>query len=335
MDLTPLVHLHNAEGATNDRLDALPDVAGALCARVGGLSLGGGLYRIHTPEAARHWSAAVADTFPEFAGRAVAFGCDWLGRQFAEDDRRRSAAGEPLVLMFEPGTGEALEVPASVAEFHESELVNEVKQRWPRRCTKNGAASQAMNGLWLQRSVSATACRCSWAGKTLSRTWNAATWTSTGRCSASCGSRYFWGAEASRHRSLPDAPQADDRQYHNGPPGTVTLVWVTSYDPNNRWPPVETKLHSRATVGQRNDWGWAALSEPIAVGGTLRSRLLIAARHQGDNVWEQPQRWPVHVYLCSVPPEREGAEALDVQEVTIEAWGLLHQSAERATADEY
>lgn len=67
--------------------------------------------------------AAIADdvaaAFPEFAGRMTIFGCDWLGRVFATD----SARGDE-VLMLEPGTAEALEIPVDFAEFEASELVD-------------------------------------------------------------------------------------------------------------------------------------------------------------------------------------------------------------------
>lgn len=61
----------------------------------------------------------VAAAFPEFAGRITIFGADWLGRVFATDD-----AHGGQVLMLEPGTAEALEIPASFAEFEASELVD-------------------------------------------------------------------------------------------------------------------------------------------------------------------------------------------------------------------
>jgi Domain of unknown function (DUF1851) len=62
--------------------------------------------------------ALMAESFPDFVSRACPFAYDWLGRQFALD-AGRVEAGEPLVLLVEPGTGEALEVPLSFAAFHE------------------------------------------------------------------------------------------------------------------------------------------------------------------------------------------------------------------------
>jgi hypothetical protein len=50
------------------------------------------------------------------------FGFDWLGRQFAADLRGPSHE-DPPVLMLEPGSGEALEIPSPVSRFHDYELI--------------------------------------------------------------------------------------------------------------------------------------------------------------------------------------------------------------------
>jgi len=71
------------------------------------------------------WATALAcSAFPEFAARIRCFGVDWLGRLFATD-AARVVDGEEHVLLIEPGTGEALEIPVSVREFHEVELVEQ------------------------------------------------------------------------------------------------------------------------------------------------------------------------------------------------------------------
>ncbi|MGV2288356.1 T6SS immunity protein Tdi1 domain-containing protein [Trinickia sp. YCB016] len=60
-------------------------------------------------------------TFPAFKGRAHCFALDWLGRVFALDSQRR--AGDGLgVVMFEPGSGQALEIPCNLSSFHDEEL---------------------------------------------------------------------------------------------------------------------------------------------------------------------------------------------------------------------
>ena len=94
-----------------------------LFAELSGASFGGGLYRVHTPEASDVWTKAAAQMFVSFSDRLVCFASDWLGRQFALD-RRRQQDGHHLVLLLEPGNGEALEIPASVKSLHTDELVN-------------------------------------------------------------------------------------------------------------------------------------------------------------------------------------------------------------------
>ncbi|HET7489885.1 MAG TPA: T6SS immunity protein Tdi1 domain-containing protein [Acidimicrobiales bacterium] len=95
-----------------------------LYAELAGASFGGGLYRVHTPETGRRWTAVVEAAFPSMAGRIACFGSDWLGRQFALDRERRRGKYH-LVLLLEPGTGDALEIPATVSSLHTDELVNQ------------------------------------------------------------------------------------------------------------------------------------------------------------------------------------------------------------------
>jgi Domain of unknown function (DUF1851) len=65
----------------------------------------------------------VEAAMPDVRGRIVCFGEDWLGGQFALD-RARVDGSDNLVLMLEPGTGEMLEIPATVRLFHDTELVD-------------------------------------------------------------------------------------------------------------------------------------------------------------------------------------------------------------------
>jgi hypothetical protein len=83
-----------------------------------------GAYRLHQPADAEHFTGLARAAFPAYANRIECFGADWLGRQFARD-RDRSRKGEPLVLILEPGTGEALEIPVGFTAFHERELIEE------------------------------------------------------------------------------------------------------------------------------------------------------------------------------------------------------------------
>ncbi|MDO9473319.1 MAG: DUF1851 domain-containing protein [Caulobacter sp.] len=83
-----------------------------------------GAYRLHQPADTERFTELARTAFPAFSDRIECFGADWLGRQFARD-RGRLQNGEPLILMLEPGTGEALEIPANFAAFHERELIDE------------------------------------------------------------------------------------------------------------------------------------------------------------------------------------------------------------------
>jgi hypothetical protein len=73
----------------------------------------------------RGWNAAGGwvDDWPEWKGRFLAFGYDWLGRQLGFDLRRRKGS-EPMVAILEPGTAQLLEVPTTFHEFLTSELVD-------------------------------------------------------------------------------------------------------------------------------------------------------------------------------------------------------------------
>lgn len=95
-----------------------------LFAMFGGASFSGGLYRIMDSDASTHWSSVVRGAFQDFSdeGRVICFGFDWLGRVFGVDSKRMED-GLPAVVMFEPGTGQALEVPCNVYTFHENELI--------------------------------------------------------------------------------------------------------------------------------------------------------------------------------------------------------------------
>ncbi|RVU35270.1 DUF1851 domain-containing protein [Hwanghaeella grinnelliae] len=90
-------------------------------AEFSGRSFNNGLYRTHSAGAIQEWNDIVCIAFPEFSNRIMCFGYDWLGRQFALD-LRRGKSSEPSVLMFEPGTGYALDIEVNFVEFHESEV---------------------------------------------------------------------------------------------------------------------------------------------------------------------------------------------------------------------
>lgn len=95
-----------------------------LIARFGGASFNRGLYRVMRASDVHEWDARIALAFPTYTNQIRCFGYDWLGRVFAVDNRRLEQ-GQPGVVMFEPGTGEALEIPANLLEFHNNELIQD------------------------------------------------------------------------------------------------------------------------------------------------------------------------------------------------------------------
>ncbi len=95
----------------------------AFIQRFNGSSFNSGLYRVVSTYATQGQAQAfIEEGFPDFAGRMEAISYDWLGRVFALDSGRLEE-GLPAIMMFEPGTGEALEIPCNIVSFHESELV--------------------------------------------------------------------------------------------------------------------------------------------------------------------------------------------------------------------
>lgn len=81
-----------------------------------------GLYRVHSASTGGSGQRCAEEAFPEFVGRIIVVSFDWLGRQFALD-LGRIERDEPQVLLLEPGTGQALEIPVSFSMLHDEELV--------------------------------------------------------------------------------------------------------------------------------------------------------------------------------------------------------------------
>lgn len=93
-----------------------------LLEQFGGRSFNQGMYRIISAGAVARWTERATDAFPRFVGRVTPFGLDWLGRLFALDSARH-VQGVTAVVMLEPGTGQALEVPCGLVAFHDAELI--------------------------------------------------------------------------------------------------------------------------------------------------------------------------------------------------------------------
>lgn len=90
--------------------------------RDGGCTFERGLYRVLRLTDVPKVKMLVDAGFPFLARRILPFSTDWLGRVFAADAGRLDR-WEPMVLMLEPGTGEALEIPCTIKSFHDRELI--------------------------------------------------------------------------------------------------------------------------------------------------------------------------------------------------------------------
>ncbi|MGJ7558824.1 T6SS immunity protein Tdi1 domain-containing protein [Variovorax sp. RB3P1] len=93
-----------------------------LLEQFGGRSFNQGMYRVISAGAVARWTERATNAFPRFAGRVTPFGVDWLGRLFALDSARH-VEGMTAVVMLEPATGQALEVPCGLVAFHDAELI--------------------------------------------------------------------------------------------------------------------------------------------------------------------------------------------------------------------
>ena len=88
----------------------------------GGASFSSSLYRVVLASEIAGWNARIEAAYPEFAGQITCFAYDWLGRAFALNQNRLEG-GRPGVTMFEPSTGEALEIPCNLQTFHTEGLL--------------------------------------------------------------------------------------------------------------------------------------------------------------------------------------------------------------------
>ena len=88
------------------------------CELLNGKSFLNGMYRLFKTDDIEKWTAITEQAFPLYKGRFSVFGYDWLGRIFALNKKTGT------VLLFEPGTGEVLDIPASFEDFHNVEIAD-------------------------------------------------------------------------------------------------------------------------------------------------------------------------------------------------------------------
>lgn len=76
-----------------------------------------GMYRFFLTDQVAKWNEIVEQAFPLYKNRITVFSYDWLGRIFALNKQTDT------VLLFEPGTGEVLDIPVDIINFHDTEIV--------------------------------------------------------------------------------------------------------------------------------------------------------------------------------------------------------------------
>jgi hypothetical protein len=113
----------DAHHASSTTADFGVENLGRVLSAFGGRTFSHGLYRVLRADQIPAVTQALEGVFPEYRGRIVPFAFDWLGRHFASDCARFNN-GQARVLMLEVGAGEAMEIPASVLDFHNVEIVD-------------------------------------------------------------------------------------------------------------------------------------------------------------------------------------------------------------------
>lgn len=87
----------------------------------GGSTFNNGIYRLHTLQDILKWTQIIEEEFVNYKGKAICFGYDWLGRHFALD-KAKTEQDQMLILLFEPGAGEVMQIPTNFTNFHNQEL---------------------------------------------------------------------------------------------------------------------------------------------------------------------------------------------------------------------
>lgn len=105
-----------AGGVQNPEVRQLISEYGATCYEEG-------LYRIFDADDAERWTITIRRFFPAESEGVEAFGRDWQGNLFGY------RGGEsPCVLLFQPGTGDVLEITDSIEKFHNEELTEHAEE---------------------------------------------------------------------------------------------------------------------------------------------------------------------------------------------------------------
>lgn len=88
--------------------------------KFGGKQFAQGLFSAFTQDDIKRMEKHVYKAYPKFDGKVMLFGYDWLGRIFGLSKKK----GNEIVLMFEIGTLDVLEIPCDFLTFLNDEIPN-------------------------------------------------------------------------------------------------------------------------------------------------------------------------------------------------------------------
>lgn len=89
----------------------------------------------------------------------------------------------------------------------------------------------------------------------------------------------------------------------------------------------EAILRRWVRCGERFDYAWVDIVPPLepeesGISAAL-DHVLLAPRHEGFYLDQEPPEWPVHVYVLSAPDELIDSAEVPPDAVTIKLWALL------------
>jgi hypothetical protein len=90
--------------------------------RFGGKTFDHGLYRVHRGDELDRYTKIMCEYFIAIKDKAIVFGSDWLGRQFAVSFNEQ-VAGKPTVLCLEPGVPDNFCTDHEIDVFHNEDLI--------------------------------------------------------------------------------------------------------------------------------------------------------------------------------------------------------------------
>jgi hypothetical protein len=90
--------------------------------KLGGKTFNHGIFRFYRGDQIKGWTELISNIFVAVQGQGIAFGCDWLGRQFILDNSE-PVAGNPTVVCLEPGVPDSFCTDLPIVEFHNRVLV--------------------------------------------------------------------------------------------------------------------------------------------------------------------------------------------------------------------